>query len=81
MKTSASLRLIVTCGILAISALPKPAVAGPSAETAKKCMHFSYLAYPYARPGAVKASGDRGAYFKDCMAKEGNVPEPRPKSQ
>ncbi|RTM12794.1 MAG: hypothetical protein EKK33_14760 [Bradyrhizobiaceae bacterium] len=53
-----------------------PAIAAPSAETAKKCMHYSYIAYPYARPGSVKASGERGLYFKDCMAKDGNVPEP-----
>ncbi|WP_431201665.1 hypothetical protein ACQ86E_21350 [Bradyrhizobium betae] len=50
--------------------------ASPSAETARKCMHYSYIAFPYKRPGAVLMSGDRQAYFKDCVAKDGNVPEP-----
>lgn len=54
------------------------AVAGPSPEVARKCMRFSYIAYPYKRPGSVKMSGDRQSYFRDCMAKEGNVPEPTP---
>jgi hypothetical protein len=52
------------------------AVAGPSADVARKCMRYSYVAYPYKRPGSVKGSGDRQAYFMDCMAKEGNVPAP-----
>lgn len=52
------------------------AVAAPSAETAKRCMHYSYLVYPYNRPGSVRGSGDRQAYFRDCMANDGNVPAP-----
>jgi hypothetical protein len=61
---------------------PGGAVAAPSAEVAKKCMHFSYLVYPYNRPGSVKMSSNRQSYFKDCMSKEGNVPEPpAPKEQ
>lgn len=55
-----------------------PAAAGPSAETAKKCVRYSYLLYPYQRPGSVRMSGDRNNYFKDCMAKEGMVPAPAP---
>jgi hypothetical protein len=50
--------------------------AAPSAEVAKRCMRYSYVAYPYKRPGAVRMSGDRQAYFKDCMAKDGDVPAP-----
>lgn len=53
-----------------------PAAAGPNAETAKKCVRYSYLLYPYQRPGSVRMSGDRNNYFRDCMAKDGNVPEP-----
>jgi hypothetical protein len=56
-----------------------PAAAGPSAETAKKCVRYSYLLYPYKRPGSVRMSGDRNNYFRDCMVKDGNVPEPAPK--
>lgn len=52
------------------------AVAAPGAETAKRCMHYSYLVYPYNRPGSVRGSGDRQAYFRDCMANDGNVPAP-----
>jgi len=46
-------------------------------------MRFSYIAYPYQRPGAVKMSGDRQSYFRNCMAKDANVPEPAapPKEQ
>jgi hypothetical protein len=52
----------------------------PSAAVAKKCLHFSYIAYPFKRPGAAQASGDRQTYFKACLEKSGNVPEPdRPK--
>lgn len=55
-----------------------PAAAGPNAETAKKCVRYSYLLYPYQRPGSVRMSGDRNNYFRDCIAKDGNVPEPPP---
>jgi hypothetical protein len=54
------------------------ASAGPAPEVAKRCLHFSYIAYPFKRPGAVPMSGDRQAYFKDCMAKNGAVPMPTP---
>ena len=50
--------------------------AAPTAEVAKRCLHFSYVAYPFKRPGAMPMSGDRQAYFKDCIAKNGDVPEP-----
>jgi hypothetical protein len=52
------------------------ASAAPSAEVAKRCMRYSYVAYPFKRPGAVPMSGNRQAYFKDCMAKDGDVPAP-----
>lgn len=52
------------------------ASAAPTAEVAKRCMRYSYVAYPFKRPGAVPMSGNRQAYFKDCMAKDGNVPAP-----
>ena len=57
------------------------ALAGPSADVARRCMqysYYSYIAYPYKRPGSVRMSGDRQAYFGDCTAKEGNIPEPVP---
>jgi hypothetical protein len=69
----------VTCVMVEIVAAGlSPTAAGPSAETAKKCMRYSYLLYPYKRPGSVRMSGDRNNYFRDCMAKDGHVPEPPP---
>lgn len=59
-----------------VAGLASGAFAAPSAEAARKCLHYSYIAYPYQRPGSVRMSPDRQNYFKDCMAKEGNVPEP-----
>jgi hypothetical protein len=52
----------------------------PTAEVAKKCLHFSYIAYPYKVPGKVRMSSDRHDYFKACIEKNGDVPQPvRPK--
>lgn len=59
MRTVA-LIVIVTGGLGLVSAS-----AAPSAETAKRCMHYSYVVYPYKRPGAVRMSGDGQAYFRD----------------
>jgi hypothetical protein len=64
--------------LASVGFLASNASAGPNAEVAKRCMHYSYLAYPYKRPGSVRMSGDLQAYFRDCMAKEGNVAEPIP---
>lgn len=60
-----------------IFGLPKVSAA-PTAEVAKRCLHFSYVAYPFKRPGAMPMTGDRQAYFKDCIAKNGDVPVPEP---
>ena len=64
-----------------VAPVPARAAAAPSAEVAKLCMRYSYVVYPYKRPGSVRMSGDRQNYFKDCVAREGKVPEPAsPKS-
>jgi hypothetical protein len=52
--------------------------AAPTAEVAKRCLHYAYIVYPHKRPGAAPASGDREAYFRDCLNKTGEVPEPTP---
>jgi hypothetical protein len=71
--------LAVLLAALACAAFsPAGALAAPSAEIARKCMQYSYVAYPYKRPGSVRMSGDRQAYFRDCVAKEGNIPVPEP---
>ncbi|QOZ73300.1 hypothetical protein WN72_11980 [Bradyrhizobium arachidis] len=62
--------------MLACTLVPTAAAAAPSAEVARKCMHYSYIAYPYQRPGSVRMSGDRQAFFRNCMDKEGNIPAP-----
>jgi hypothetical protein len=54
------------------------ASAAPTAEVAKRCLHYAYIVYPHKRPGAAPASGDREAYFRDCLNKTGEVPEPTP---
>src|ERR1700733_91671 len=78
-------RFLLSSGkkFLTIAALVAPfgtanVSAAPTAEVAKRCLHFSYVAYPFKRPGAVQMSGDRQAYFKDCISKNGEVPDPSP---
>ena len=65
----------VLAGIV-LTLSPPAALAAPTAEVAKRCLHYSYVVYPFKRPGAVPMSGDRQAYFKDCLAKNGDVPAP-----
>ena len=68
---------VLTAAVVLATALGLTTIsAAPSAEVAKRCMRYSYLVYPYKRPGAAPMSGDRQAYFKDCMAKDGDVPAP-----
>ena len=55
---------------------PQAVEAAPTAEFAKRCLHYTYIVYPYKRPGAVRMSGDREAWFRDCLAKNGEVPQP-----
>lgn len=71
-------RLILFATLVCAGFVPAAAQAGPTAEVAKLCLHYSYVAYPYKRPGSVRMSGDRQAYFRDCMTREGKVPEPQP---
>ena len=74
----AKLFAIAAANILtAIVNLPS-ASAAPTAEVAKRCLHYSYVSYPYKRPGEVQMSGERQAYFKDCLARNGDVPAPSP---
>ena len=51
------------------------AVVGPAPtrEVANKCLTLAYKAYPWRRPGSVRGTPDRYMFFKDCVAKEGNV--------
>jgi hypothetical protein len=71
---------LVLLAILAASLFPLAASAAPTAEVAKRCVHYAYIAYPWKRPGSGPMSGDRQAYINDCFAKNGDVPLPsRPK--
>jgi hypothetical protein len=62
---------------LALLVAASAATAAPSAEVAKRCIRYAYVAYPFKRPGSVPMSGDRQAYIKDCMGKNGDVPAPQ----
>jgi hypothetical protein len=64
--------------LVSLGLFPTYSFAAPSAETAKRCMRYSYIVYPYTRPGATRMSGDRQAYFRDCLAKDGFVSDPTP---
>ncbi len=55
---------------------PQAAAEPPTAEVAKRCLHYAYIVYPFKRPGAVRMSGDREAWFRDCLAKNGEVAQP-----
>jgi hypothetical protein len=65
-----------TIGAITIALNPQEVLAAPTADVAKLCLHYAYIVYPYKRPGAVPMSGDRQAYFKDCVAKNGEVAKP-----
>jgi hypothetical protein len=62
----------------AITLTPSQISAAPTPEVAKRCIHYAYILYPYRRPGAAPANGGREAYFRDCLNKDGEVPEPSP---
>ena len=66
---------VVAAG-LALALSPAAVRAAPNAEIAKRCVHYSYIAYPWKRPGSGPMSGDRQAYINDCFAKNGDVPAP-----
>ena len=79
--TSRIAKLVTVSGLALASsialALSTSAVqAAPTAEVAKRCVHYAYIAYPWKRPGSGPMSGDRQAYINDCFAKNGNVPVP-----
>ena len=72
-RRAASLALLpLTLVVFGVTA----AQAAPTAEVAKGCLRYAFTVYPYKRPGAVPMSGDRQAYFQDCMGKNGDVPPP-----
>ncbi len=72
-RQAAMLALIVAANI---APSPHAAAEPPTAEVAKRCLHYAYIVYPFKRPGAVRMSGDREAWFRGCLAKNGEVPEP-----
>jgi hypothetical protein len=78
MTSSSTRRAAALALIVAANVAPSPQAAAepPTAEVAKRCLHYAYIVYPYQRPGAVRMSGDRETWFRDCLAKNGEVPEP-----
>jgi hypothetical protein len=69
--------LAIMTVVISLGGLTKVSAA-PTAEVAKRCLHYAYIAYPFKRPGATVMSGDRQAYFRECIAKDGDVPAPSP---
>ncbi len=61
---------------LAMTLYPAVVQAAPTAEVAKRCIHYAYIVYPWKPPGSGPMSGDRQAYINDCFAKDGDVPVP-----
>jgi hypothetical protein len=72
-RRAAMLALIV---VLNVALSPQAGAEPPTPEVAKRCLHFAYIAYPWKRPGATPMSSDREAWFRDCLAKKGEVPQP-----
>jgi hypothetical protein len=72
-RQAAMLALIVALNVVFSS---QAGAEPPTAEVAKRCLHYAYMVYPWKRPGAVPMSGDREAWFRSCLAKNGEVPEP-----
>ena len=70
----AAMLVLITAVDLGLS--PRAGAAPPTAEVAKRCLHYAYIAYPWKRPGAAPMNGNREAWFRDCLAKNGEVPEP-----
>ena len=64
----------LTAGLLAIAALfflgVSAVSAAPTAEVAKRCLHYAYMVHPFKRPGAVRMSPDRGDLLQRLHIKE-----------
>jgi len=53
-----------------------------TAELAKKCQRLAAKAYPPVVTGMKKGNAaNERAYFKECVSKGGDMPEPTPKPQ
>jgi hypothetical protein len=64
-------------GLLAEPTVKGPDTAKPpSAELAKKCRALAIKAHP-TRPAGSKAGSEQAqrGYFRDCIVKDGNMPE------
>ena len=75
-KISLPVAIVIATVLILLALAPIEAWAAPSADVAKRCFRYSYIAFPFKRPGSAPGSGDRQAYFKDCLARDGNVPQP-----
>jgi hypothetical protein len=81
-KMSRNLRFASAFGLLAfaISAAMTDSASAVSVEVAKKCNALTAKAFPpreVGNPAAGSAKGtgaDQRAYFKNCVAKEGKIP-------
>lgn len=66
------------CVCLMVASPPASAL---TAELAKKCQRLAAQAYPPVLAGMKKGNAaNERAYFKECVSKDGNMPEPEPHS-
>jgi hypothetical protein len=72
-------RRVTFNAMLALLMASGAAVAGPDADTAKRCPRAAYMVYPYQRPGAAPMNGDRLHFFQQCMAQDGSKSAEAPK--
>jgi hypothetical protein len=68
----------VLAAAIAMVLAPSQTNAAPTAEVARRCLRYAYILYPHHRPGSMPASAGRETYFRDCLNKNGEVPEPTP---
>jgi hypothetical protein len=68
---------VFAAGVVFWGGLGVPHASALTAEVANKCRQYAVKAYPPTRVGSKKGTaGAERQYFKDCVAKDGNVPAP-----
>lgn len=64
---------------IAVGLASPPPASAITAELAKKCQRLAAKAYPPVLAGMKKGNAaNERAYFKECLSKDGNMPEPEP---
>ncbi|HZP75187.1 MAG TPA: hypothetical protein VFB45_03500 [Pseudolabrys sp.] len=66
---------MIAAAALTTAAIP-PAHAEITAELANKCRALMVKAHPTLMYGSTGSAGAQRTYFKDCLAHNGDMPEP-----